>query len=1142
MPPALRSVLTLKVRSDLLATAVALNASVRPQDVSVHSWDSNSSQRLDHCSQLLQASALWSRKGGRGQNIVNASRRSLFELHPGRQVLELPSNLLLEELSPTQNPKKPLHVATSEDLIDALGAIGLEYTVEARYRRNKVELSYVRDPALLLLDREEAIKQARETEKELKILRKNAVDQINLKGLLIKYLQHVDPLLKYQARSNATKSADDELDKALLGFLNEGETHLLTIGGRDVTDLMNWAWILSSNTTERAAKRLLALANEGFKNSRGRWSIPLFVFAFLLRRRNSSAEALRSSLTYAWEVLERSETLLEPFPPPEKLAEQALQGKSLTRTHVVKNPDESGTGINEFVFMIMIIRLLRSARRVLPAACESIAVLTTRYLDGLNFRKGVSQTTELNSEDIARLTYMYNTLLKLVSLPASIGPFQSAFQQQQAQFSLLRRMNEFQPPLIVDKRGYRAVISMQLRHKKTLKEREWAQMKARSWPPWKEEKLGIDADIGVEHGNSRAMEALRRSWEAGYAPDNWDAVASVLSGWDTDRSPTIQTRAVHIPREARGEAHGKEARIWTSRIRATRTLDEAWSCFLSYKDQGLRSAGASWVYHQMFVKIVEDAKRLSPENTDLTSSNYPDGQQPLPGDGIEVSAAPQSPQEAVYVRIPPPTLDEFVELMAKDGIRPGEYFLNTMLRNAQTLETGLRYLESSLLPNAQKRVLSDGKPPSTPEDQAALESISPFIFASFIRMLTLFAPKAPDKRGPNQFALQPELFLNLITERTTSAQPDSLQNLSDSMQSSELGSSPRSLGRNSLLEAIKLVLARRPQYQPAWYFLLRALAQRKVVTDVVSRAVDQDYEDIKTWQMTCGLVNEMFDIDLTLDLGCFHMLCTGLEKAIFASERLSRRFRKGRESRGPSDDIRSYVDHILSAGLPLLKEIFKDIVRSKSMQQEIPGSLIAKNSGIDESIEEHDPTEQKSLMSEKSRIDESVEEHDPTESDDIEEDVIKKPRTDSTAFLPPGCLLPRLLEVPHPACLHAFIRVLGHRRDYDGLLDLVEWMSLFANELNAVVGQSSNGHVLMRRCLTAVHVFLERSWINLEKREAEARGEDPSTVCDELEMKAEPAPAGIVKAIKDIVSENRRWGGWPEPHEVVHYCGSGLFI
>ena len=1059
---------------------------------------------------------VWSRKGGGDIHDGKTFRRTLFELHSGRPVPELPSKLLLEDLSPTHGTRSDLlRNATSEDLIAALGPIGLEYTVGRRILRDKLDISYVGDPVLLLLDRSEASKQAREGEVEAKKLRKEGVDPISLKGLLVQYLRHVDPILRYQSRFENAKFANTKLDDALLRLLNKDNARYLSLGGRDIRDLMTWTWILTSDTTERAATRLLAVAHQKFTNKQGRLSIPLFLYILLLRRRISNAEALRSLLIYAWELMANSEKLLGPSPQLEKLASGTLRDESFKRIRIIKNPEDDRVGIGERMFMIMIIRLLRSARRVWPAACNSIVALISRYLDGLNFRKDVSPTTNLTSEDIARLTYIYNTVLKLVSLPASIAPYRSAYHQQRAQFILLRRMNTFQPPLVIDRRGYRAVISTQLMHKKTLKEREWAQMKARSWPPWKEEKLGIDADITVEHGVSRAMEVIRRSWEAGYAPDDWDAVASVLSGWDTDRSPTIQTRALHAPEDP----GFSDARVWVSRIRATRTLDEAWSCFLSYRDQEPTHVGASYVYHQMFAKIVQDARRPPAKNLNRTSTDYADEQQPLPGDGVEVLAAPESPREAVYVRIPPPTIDEFVEMMAKDKIKPDGRFLSSILENAPTLEIGLRCLEASTTPDVQVRVLSDRKPPSNPEDQTALESIPCYLFSSFIALLTHSVPGQP---GLNKFALvQTGSTLDSVMEKTESAQLDSPQIPADSEQSLEFASPPRSLATNTLLEAIELVLARRPRYRPAWYHLLRALSQRRVVTNMaVSRSVDQDHQDIKTWQISCHLLNEMSNIDLTLDLQGFHILCVGLEKAIFASERLSRRLRNRRGDYDPSQLTMSHVDHVLSAGLPLLKQIFKDAVRSKSMQQDIPSSLVE----------------------EKSRINESVEEQVGSESNVIEEDVEAESTMESGAFLPPGCLLPRLLEVPQPAYLHSFVRVLGLRRDYDGLIDLVEWMSLFSDEIDALADESSNGYRMMRRCLTAVRVFMERSWTTLEKTEGEDQEEDPGTVHGELGMEAEPAPAKIVKAVKETVMENKRWGGWPEPHEVEQYCANGKFI
>ncbi len=1045
--------------------------------------------------------------------LFKIPRRTLFELHAGRQDHEIPSNLLLEEMSPAPQPDGEITYTTSEDLIDALGPIGLEY-VNQQEARGKVDLSYVADPMLLVIDRDEAIKEATRAKEAAKIVRMSGNHRTNVKDILIQYLRHVDPILQHEARSENPNLTNKYLDDALLNLFNKGNGIILSRRGWDVTDLMNWTWILTSETSERAATRLLAVAHLGFTKAGGGRSIPQFIFTFLLRR-DPNAAALRSLLIYAWKLLENSESVREPLPPPVKPLGETPRGEVLTNTPMVKSPEDDPLGMKETVFFIIALRLLRSALKVFPAACESIVALINRYLDGLNFHKGASQRTAPTSEDTAQLAYGYNTLLKMVSLPASIGPFQSMFHQQRAQFSLLRRMNQFEPPLIVDRRGYRAVISMQLRHRKILKEREWAQMKARSWPPWKEDKLGIDANIDVEHGISRAMEALRRSWEAGYAPDNWDAIASVLSGWDTDRSPTIQTRANLFPHRRRTE----DAQIWASRVRSTRTLDEAWSCFLMYKDQTSEDVGTLHVYHQMFQKIVWNTKRPPSENTNPIFTDPTDNRSPLPGDGLEVWTAPESPREAIYVRRPPPTIEEFAEIMAQDQIRPARKLLSTMLSNAPSLESGLTYLGASTMTNAQIDVLRDDKPPATPEAQAALKSIPPYIFSAFIRLLTRFSPSMPHIGQHEKFTLvHTGLVLDSIMAETKRAQLGVLPIPPDSNQFVELTPSTRSIFINPLLRAIQLVLALKPRDRRPWYHLFRALSAARVVTDVASRFVDQHYQDMKTWQITCRLLNEMLEIDLKLDLEGFNLLCVALEKAIFASERVFRNhyYLEGKSVLG--DDVESYVDHALSSGLPLIKELFRDLVRSESMQQEIPVSL----------------------LEEMSKIDKGIEKQGALESDDIAAEAEYKLTTESRAFLPPGCLLPRLLEAPQPAYLHRFVRILGLREDYPGLLDLVEWMSLYAAEIKAVADENANGHRMMRRCLTAIHVFMERSWTILDKREAEARGEDRSAG-DRREMEERRAPAGIVKAIQDIVNGHKGWGGWPTDDEVEQYCANGRF-
>ena len=250
----------------------------------------------------------------------------------------------------------------------------------------------------------------------------------------------------------------------------------------------------------------------------------------------------------------------------------------------------------------------------------------------------------------------------------------------------------------------------------------------------------------------------------------------------------------------------------------------------------------------------------------------------------------------------------------------------------------------------------------------------------------------------------------------------------------------------------------------------------------------------------------------------FTWSCTGLEKAIFAAERLSRVEHHIRHMwRGTTeDDPEKVIRRVLSEGLAVVKAIFKNTVRAEEMQQDIPAFLVKEKSEIDQKAEQE---EAPVLQSDEDKDDEEP----------------SRPKY----FLPPACLLPKLLNVPGPAELHAFIRVLGLRRDYEGLLDLVEWMSLFADEINVVTDERRNGGRMMRKCLTAIRVFLERSWMDIHH---DSDSEAQIAGYGGIVIEADPAPVEIMKAVQNTVLENKAWGGWPIDDEVVEYCSKGKFL
>ena len=998
---------------------------------------------------------------------------------------------------------------TSARLIEALGPIGKAYE-KPKEAANKIDYTFV-DPVVVALNHYKGLEEAEKAKERLELAILEEKFKYSSKELLVQYLHHVEPLLEYRARAKTSMNDESRLDTALLRVFDHYAVKKLARSGYDIEDFMDWAWILKAETAEKAAKRLTVLTQSGTQKQGFFRSVPHFVFLFLLRRGHTCARSLRLLLVYVWRWMEQAG----------KSANSALQSpraKEISNdVSTVRFVTDDPLLMREDMFMVMVIRLLRLARQVWPAACESIVALLCRYLDGVNFHKQASLSAGQVSDDEARLTFMYNTILRLLSLPSSLHPFKSAFFQQRAQFSLLRRMNTFNPPLLVDRKGYRAVVSMQLMHKKTLREREWARMKAKSWPPWKEEKLGIDASIGVDHGISRAKEALRRAREAGYAADDWDGAASILSGWDTDGSPTIQTRAVPVTPQNRlqqsswsGSDDNQFAPLWAARIRATRTLDEAWSCFLSYKDQV--NIPRPSVYYAMYEKLVYDAKRKSSRPV-----NQAIDEQTLPGDGKAVFPAPESPKEATYVRVPPPNVDEFYKMMANYGIKLSGRILLSLLANAHSVQAGIHYLEASNLAPEILSALLNGNVTRDIEALTKVHSVPQTLLAAFIRLLSRFVPTLSDKQNYDRFALiDTGLQLPLEVDKGHLSPTTSGKNGSQSQFQSE-NTYPHPHLFNPLSRAFQLLLAIKPKYRPAWYHLLRALSKSGTTTQVVSRFADQDHQDIKTWKLMCRLIEEMKDLDLPVDLEGFLILCIGLEKSIFAAKKLSRieayhrHIRQGKVG----EDTSTAVDLLISSGLSLIKAIFKDTVVADERQQKIPPSLMSEKSEIDNEIQTTDAAAE--TLDEGTGHDESGE---------------------SKAFLPPACLLPKLLEVPGPAHLHAFVRVLGLRRDYNGILDLIEWMSLFADDINTLTDEQSNGRTMMRRCLTAVRVFLERSWtqmrdLGIEPWVAEYGG---------VVVEAEPASVEIIKAVHQIISENVYWGGWPSDEEVEEYCSKGKFL
>ena len=967
----------------------------------------------------------------------------------------------------------------SEILIAALGTIGQQYVKPEVFSKKK-DLSHWA-PISVGEHGKHGIRSARKHSLSLRD------PKATTRLVLAQYIQNLHPLVNSPGQNSGLLSQRTELDSILLQIFNDETSKVLQAKGWHVSDLMSWTWILTAESSERAATRLMMLASPPAGTSST--VVPTFVFLLLLRRKDMTIRALRLLIIHAWNCLQgrpsagagwvnKSDHELENAAIPRSWSE-GMRIDSATRSL-------SYLQMSETTVMTMLVRLLRHCRKLWPVAFVSIATMLTKHVAGISSGTKALPAPAIPEQTFARLTFLYNRALSLLSIPSSMNPLQSVAYHQRAQFTILRRMNEFEPALAVDREGYRAVTRVQLAHGKTLREREWADMKAKSWPPWKEEKLGLDVNKGPEYGISRAGETIYRLKEGGYAPQDWESAATILAGWDTDRSPTIQTRSQFqkplLPRRVMSfktaNRPERDRDVWAARIKATRTLDEGWVCFLAYMDQ--RDNPSQAPYYAMFERLVFEAKRRRQSDTNANTDFATGDSNTLPGDGKEVCLKPEDPRVSIYVRTPLPSIEGFFDDMIKDKVLPSGRFLGFLLSHAGSFRAGMKYLRSSSLPPRIFNALLNLDLNADSGTRAELESVPDQLFAAFIRFLSRFAPTSSSKS------------IDPVDNLTTSSTYRGHSRISRTR--------PRASPMNPLLHAFRLMACRKPYYRPPWNSLLSALARAGTIVDSGSTVGEQSVQDIWAWNILCDLLHQMREIGLDLDLQGFQIVCVALEKAVLASESLIQASKKPVVS--PVQESGAYestefpmlenhtrvrldAEQVLLHGLPHVKKIFKDLVEPDVVQGD-------------------------SASSDSSEVSSWVQDH---------------------GTLAPSALLPRLLEVPVPSQLHAFIRVLGLRADYSGLLDLMQWMSRFAPELRAAADEAANGASMTRRCVVAMRVFLERCW-----------SDGAENGSKELKGNHEGGPEEVIEKVYEIIEGNEQWGGWPSDEEVEKYCRRGRFV
>lgn len=846
-----------------------------------------------------------------------------------------------------------------------------------------------------------------------------------------------------------------ELDRALQEAFCERHLAYLTSRQYDVTDVVSWAWILKSNTVYEAVSRIFILeSNQRSRHGAAAPGIPPFIPLLLLRQPTFDAKTFCLILNYSLHLMS-GQTL------------PSLHSNSSTLEKADPEIENPSSSIDPSMCMTFVVRLLRHARHVWPQAQFPIARAFARYLTHSSFDGNSSENT---SERMNRFRAdKFNACLWLLSLPSKPGPFTSASIQQKAQFELLKAMAGHKPVLPVTRRGYQGVVASQLAHKKTPAERQSAALKAPSWPPWKEEKLGIDSHRGNEGMKSRAMRVISQMTEAGYSLTRLEEVTSILAGWDTDRSPTIQTRTLmRRPQSLPGPLGSKpnHQAIWAARIRATRTVREAWACFLSYQDQCLPPRLS--IYAAMAEKLIYRRKAFE--------SHFDEVSDALPGDGLEVFPEPSSARDLIYVHTEPPTLDELLRQMLAQGIRPSGKLLDLLLRTATSFSSGLDYLSCSDLSNRQIETLCTVRGFQSDydaEEQKVVATLPDKLFSSFIGFLCRFSSFDPLHRARHDIRAADIFPIVMANGRATIHSQSTLFLFSQAGGSGNRGDlhHPRTLSH-----AVQLVKLRNSQHPSSWIQLLSALSKDRI--SIPYRELGRSAQRILGWHEVLEVAGWIEKRRVEPGLYGFHILCSTFSKAVTAGVRHPSAAEEGLE----------IVNEVKRAGnlshINTICGTFEEMVQV--------GLLVLKN-----------------------HFDRLVL-PDPQTSHLVEGDFMDN-TPDSQATIP------RMLHIPSPAVLHGFVRALGLAEDYDGLLNLLRWMSQCAGTLKEASDEYLNGERMMRRTLVATRLFLEGPpW-----------GKHSLWSLDDPEELVFSDPT--VQEAYDIITATSVWGPWPSDEEVWEY-------
>ena len=330
--------------------------------------------------------------------------------------------------------------------------------------------------------------------------------------------------------------------------------------------------------------------------------------------------------------------------------------------------------------------------------------------------------------------------------------------------------------------------------------------------------------------------------------------------------------------------------------------------------------------------------------------------------------------------------------------------------------------------------------------------------------------------------------------------------------------------QHNLIQAIWLVKERKPRFLPTWNALLDALAfaqNYKTIhlTDGGANTTnardkpDLDYNTIVAYRLTQKVLRLLHDQHMEPDIHAFLAFCRSTENVAIACWGIIQRDyqsqQDGKETANAADD----------SGTNLVTEANELLARQRPHGR----------------IEQHF----KLLVGEES--------FSGLDGPEFLQDVndFMSANTASSAYIP------RLLNTPEPAFLHAYIRALGWHGSHTRIIRTLKWMVKHQRELGDTADRARNGKDTMRRTIVAVRVFLERSWREARTNDSiqdydfadetaftEVGQEGKPSALRRLEA---PAFAEQIEEARALVESVWVWGGWARDWEVTMYCRHGRF-